>query len=139
MFEDMGFINTYKIDLHTLARSDNSSIYTLNRRACVCPTVQLRGRTFTHFYHRPYIMSLCLSMIKRCVGTITELLLWCQVLSDGEERLQGPSVPQLDARLLRHSLLLPALQKPRAVQLPRVRICHTFLPCALCICITPKT
>lgn len=24
MFEDMGFINTYKIDLHTLARSDSS-------------------------------------------------------------------------------------------------------------------
>lgn len=30
MFEDMGFINTYKIDMHTLARSDN----TLNVTSC---------------------------------------------------------------------------------------------------------
>lgn len=50
---------------------------------------------------------------------VTEQL-WCQVLSYGEERLQGPSLPQLDARLLCHSLLLPALQKPRALKLPPV-------------------
>lgn len=43
-----------------------------------------------------------------------------QVLSYGEERLQGPPLPQLDARLLCHSLLLPALQKPRALTLPPV-------------------
>lgn len=47
--------------------------------------------------------------------------LWRQVLSDGEERLQGPSLPQLDARLLCQSLLLPALQKPWALALPPVR------------------
>lgn len=72
------------------------------------------GKSFSSMLH--------VSLIECCVGMITELLLWCQVLSDGEERLQGPSVPQLDARLLCHTLLLPALQKPRAVQLPRVRI-----------------
>lgn len=65
------------------------------------------------------------------VWTITEQLLWCQVLSDGEERLQGPSLPQLDARLLCLTLLLPALQKPRAVQLPRVRTYCTLLPNSL--------
>lgn len=48
------------------------------------------------------------------------ILSWCQVLSHGEERLQGPSVPQLDARLLRQPLLLPALQKPWALALPPV-------------------
>lgn len=51
---------------------------------------------------------------------IINLLPWWQVLSDGEERLQGPSLPQLDACLLCLTLLLPALQKPRAVQLPPV-------------------
>lgn len=53
---------------------------------------------------------------------IIQLLLWCQVLFDGEERLQGPPLPQLDARLLCLTLLLPALQKPRAIQLPRVGV-----------------
>ena len=43
-----------------------------------------------------------------------------QVLSDGEEGLPGPALPQLDARLLCLSLLLPALQEPGAHQLPRV-------------------
>lgn len=52
---------------------------------------------------------------------LIKLLLWWQVLPDGEEGLQRPPLPQLDARLLRLALLLPALQKPRAVQLPRVR------------------
>lgn len=46
-----------------------------------------------------------------------------QVLFDGEEGLPGPTVPQLDARLLCLSLLLPALQEPGAHQLPRVSGC----------------
>lgn len=33
MFEDMGFINTYKIDLHTLARSDGRTV-----KNCVYPS-----------------------------------------------------------------------------------------------------
>lgn len=69
--------------------------------------------------------------LRTVVWTITEELFWCQVLSDGEERLQGPSLPQLDARLLCLTLLLPALQKPRAVQLPRVSTYCTLLPSSL--------
>lgn len=50
------------------------------------------------------------------------MLLGWQVLSHGEERIPGPSLPQLDACLLSLTLLLPAPQKPGAGQLPRVSI-----------------
>lgn len=46
-----------------------------------------------------------------------------QVLSDGEEGLPGSPLSQLDACLLCLPLLLPALQEPRAHQLPRVSGC----------------
>lgn len=55
-------------------------------------------------------------------------MLHLQVLPDGEEGLPGPSLPQLDARLLCLPLLLPALQEPAAGQLPRVRCGHPLLP-----------
>lgn len=43
MFEDMGFINTYKIDLHTLARSDHVR-FTNGVKNCVYPAVQIQCR-----------------------------------------------------------------------------------------------
>lgn len=39
MFEDMGFINTYKIDLHTLARSDNTILYASQTLSAAAPAV----------------------------------------------------------------------------------------------------
>lgn len=74
---------------------------------------------------------------KKSHESVFKLLPWCQVLSDGEERLQRPSLPQLDARFLRLTLLLPALQKPRAVQLPRVstQVSKDFIMMFYIICI----
>ena len=44
-----------------------------------------------------------------------------QVLFDGEEGLPGSPLPQLDARVLRVPFLLPPLEEPGALQVPRVR------------------
>lgn len=69
------------------------------------------------------------------IGISNEILYFpvVQILSDGEEGLQRSSVPQLDARLLCLTLLLPAVQEPGTIQLPRVRThTHTHTPHGRC-------
>uniref|UniRef100_A0A674PNK4 Phosphodiesterase n=1 Tax=Takifugu rubripes TaxID=31033 RepID=A0A674PNK4_TAKRU len=62
MFEDMGFINTYKIDLHTLARSDN--VRFTNALFCLMVKKGYRDPPYHNWMHAFSVSHFCYLLYK---------------------------------------------------------------------------
>lgn len=75
MFEDMGFINTYKIDLQTLARSDNVLfIKPVLKTVCF---LFLQFRLYVAILKNTLVTSMLCDMLLSCLGQIKVLsLVW---------------------------------------------------------------